>query len=206
MKRKQKTILISAVLLFSIVIIGMVIFGNIKPDYSDFKDDDVVAKVGNEKIFKKDVDNRILSIKISNDAQKQALYNNLDKETANSMAEKINNPPSFEEELNNMIESAKIREYLKQINEELTVDEAKELTDTNFLNDSTANAREIALELLKTEGITKETYMDSIYSMYYDVWCQNKLFEYFEKNMYDSNAKTTLLEQYKNYRESVINQ
>ena len=202
---KQKIIVISIISLLAIAIIGIVVFSSGKPDYSNLKDDDIVAEVGTEKILKKDVDNRILVIKINNQAAKKALYKNLNEEDASSMAKNIENLPSFEEQLNSMINSAKIREYLKQINVELTYDEAKELTDTNILNDiRSQTAWEFVPELIKTEGMTEETYMNSTYSAYYDVWCSNRLYEYFSANLYNDKSNDSLQEQYEKFLKTVV--
>lgn len=190
-------------LLIVLALVGVIIFNNVKYNFMD--GETVVAEIGEEKILKKDVENRILAIEINAEATKLATYESHDKDTANSMIEEIKDNPTFKEELNKMIESAKIREYLKKIKNEVSYAEAIEFTNTNIFNSSTtATTRKFEPELLKKAGITEEVYKKGIYSYYYDLLCNTRLFEYFNKNLYDANSKITLQEQFKKYLKTII--
>ena len=203
---KNKKIYIYSILVLLLIVLawgGVMVFDNVKYNFMDSKD--VVAEIGEEKIRKKDVENRILAIKINAEATKLATYESHDEDTANSIIQKIKDQPTFKEELNNMIESAKIREYLKKIKNEVSYAEAIEFTNKNIFNSSTtATTRKFEPELLKKAGITEEVYKKGIYSYYYDLLCNTRLFEYFNKNLYDVNSKNSLQNQFKEFLSTIL--
>lgn len=198
LKNKKIIILISCV---AILIITMLILNSFK--YQLMGSDSIVATIGDEKITKADVEDRIILMEISNESN-QKYREKYFQDT--ELPEHEYATTDFEDILEGMIKSAAIRQQLKKLNQEVSFDVAIKLTEQIITDDSTYRIYSFVLTVIEEKNIDKNKYMAWLYSLHYDALCNTKMQEYFEKNIYDSNSSDSLSDQFNDYIEGLVDE